>query len=93
MLASRGRSGHWELPSLSHGDDMVVEGVVVWKMPQPSLALEAVIASDPSVGGDPRAWVQHLLRLASSYTELCQALALLEWQPTLSHDAVPPPLP
>ena len=80
-------------PSLSHGDDMVVEGVVVWKMPQPSLALEAVIASDPSVGGDPRAWVQHLLRLASSYTELCQALALLEWQPTLECATLPPTLP
>ena len=55
LLASRDRSGHWELPSLSHGDDMVVEGVVVWKMPQPSLALEAVIASVPSVGGGTHA--------------------------------------
>ena len=81
-----------EVPSLSHGDDMVVEGVVVWKMPQPSLALEAVIASDPSVGRDPRAWVHQHHRLASSSAEVCQALALREWQPTLSHDAVPPPL-
>ena len=48
MLASRGEPMvEVPSPSLSHGDDMVVEGVVVWKMPQPSLALEAVIASDP----------------------------------------------
>ena len=60
----------------------------VWELP--SLALvEAVVASDPSVGRDPRAWVQQHHRLASSSAEVCQALALLEWQPTLSHDSVP----
>jgi len=31
--------------------------------------------------------------LDSSSTEVWQALALLEWQPTLSHDAVAPPRP
>ena len=91
LLALLDRSGHWELPSLRQSEYVVVEAMVVWELP--SLALrEAVVASDPSVGRDPRSWVQQHHRLASSSAEVCQALALLEWQPTLSHDAVPPPL-
>ena len=87
LLALLDRSGHWELPSLRQGEYVVVEAMVVWELP--SLALrEAVVASDPSVG-DPRPWVHQQHRLGSSSTEVWQALALLEWQPTLSHDAVP----
>ena len=71
------------------GEYMVVEAVVVWELPSLAL-LEAVVASDPSVG-DPRPWVHQQHRLGSSSTEVWQPLALLEWQPTLSHDAVAAP--
>ena len=56
----------------------------------PAYSTSAVVASYPSVG-DPRPWVHQRWWLRSSSTELWQPLALLEWQPTLSHDSVAAP--
>ena len=89
LLPLLDRASHWEPPSPRQDEYVVVETAVVRELPSLAL-LEAVSASDPSVG-DPRPWMQHH-RLGASSTEVCQALALLAWQPTLSHDAVPPPL-
>ena len=89
LLPLLDRAGHWEPPSPRQDEYVVVETAVVRELPSLAL-LEAVSASDPSVG-DPRPWLQQH-RLGASSTEVCQALALLEWQPTLSHNAVPPPL-